>query len=121
MNYNSKYYKDDETISRLVQSVRINLPQEVDKKLAETLKASTKAKTWNLWPGFPKLSRLFYPAAVLAGVVLLLVVFGPWSSPAPLEDPITEIRTEFEIKDKNIKIIWFQKKDFKLRRNTHES
>lgn len=30
--------------------------------------------------------------------------------------PITEIRTEFELKDKNIKIIWFQKKDFKLRR-----
>ncbi len=30
--------------------------------------------------------------------------------------PIDEIRTEFELKDKNIKIIWFQKKDFKLRR-----
>ncbi|OGD19323.1 MAG: hypothetical protein A2W03_18520 [Candidatus Aminicenantes bacterium RBG_16_63_16] len=53
----------------------------------------------------------FVPAAavcVLAAFLLIPILKKPPVS------PISEIRTEFEIADKNIKIVFIQKPDFSL-------
>jgi len=117
----TKQNRDDQTISRLVQSVQLEIPSHLDKQV-DTLLKEKKASRWPIRPVWSDMRRFFLPAAALAGVIVLLVIFTPLSSPpAPQKPVISEIRTEFELKDKNIKIIWFQKEDFKLRRNSHES
>lgn len=120
MNNKKRNKIDDELISRAVQSVRFRVPEAVDRRLDAAL-ADLADKRKRLSFDFSGRRRLlWYPAAALASVVLAaLFIFQPFSKTGsqPAE-PITEIRTEFELKDKNIKIIWFQKKDFKLRRKT---
>ena len=113
---NGKQKIDDTTISRLVQAVRYEIPPLVEDKLNRHLENWGKSKTkrrsrrWSL---------SWYPAAAaLAAVIIIAVLFTfhPFKKHTAAPGAIAEIRTEFEIKDKNIKIIWFQKKDFKLRR-----
>jgi hypothetical protein len=50
-------------------------------------------------------------------IIAALVIFQPFFNKKSIEPgtPITEIKSEFELRDKNIKILWVQKKDFKLR------
>jgi hypothetical protein len=101
----------DTFITDLVQSVEHQLPTGVEESLDRKLQKAAAAKKDSKY-------RWWY-SPVLAAAVLIMVIFmhplmrihqtaGP---------PLNEIRTEFELKDKNIKIIWFQKKDFQLRRN----
>jgi hypothetical protein len=111
---NRKYKIDDEDISRLVQAVQYEIPPIVEDKLNRDLENWGKSKT-----GPRRWFLSWYPAAaVLAATVIIaaLFTFQPFKKNTIEPVPISEIRTEFELKDKNIKIIWFQKKDFKLRR-----
>jgi hypothetical protein len=98
----------DEKIGRLVRSIDKNVPLAVEEKI--------KAAAALLHPR-PRFYKLRLPlmitlvpsaAAILLAAVLLLPLF---QKP---QQPISEIRTEFEIADKNIKIIFFQKPDFNL-------
>lgn len=116
-NKNSKHENfkiDDEKISQLVRSVKYDLPSYVEDRLERTIANWGKDKKISR-----KWSLSWYPAAAaLAAAIIIaaLFIFQPFVKNSTETAPITEIRTEFELKDKNIKIIWFQKKDFELRR-----
>ena len=99
----------DERIARLVRSVEADIPVSIEEKLQ--LAEAT------LRPRHKILRRrpLFYVGILssAAAVLLLFVFLFPLFRGVP-ESRITEIRTEFELRDKNIKIIFIQKKDFSL-------
>lgn len=106
MNNNQDF---DEKIVKLVTSVEEDIPAAVDEKLqiaVETLRPRHKILTRRPIFYFGILSSA---AAVLLLFVLLLPLFQGVS-----ESQISEIRTEFELRDKNIKIIFIQRKDFNL-------
>jgi hypothetical protein len=104
--------KLDERISDLVRRVAPEAPEDLEDRALGAARASSKRPTaarrrafgLRLWPAM-------IPVAVLAFAAVLLVL------PAlrrPSAAPIAEIRTEFELADKNIKVIFFQKPDFNL-------
>ena len=105
---------DDEMISNLVRSVRYKVPDRVDEQL--------KASMAKIETGKPRLFKrplFWYPVSAAAMVIIaILVIFQPFVNRESIDTgaPITEIKTEFELRDKNIKILWVQKKDFKLRK-----
>lgn len=97
---------DDRMISDVVRSVSFKIPYAVDEKVKAAI----------IKPPLPVLwFRLSLSAAVFAVLVIAVFVFQPYfkNSVEPVS-PITEIKTQFELKDSNIKILWVQKKDFKL-------
>lgn len=107
---------DDQMISSLVRSVRYNIPEAVE---AQVKTALNKEKT-----GGPIKSRHWRPlsvsAAAAAFIIAAIFIFQPFFKSSGQRErtaPITEIRTEFELTDKNIKILWVQKKDFNLKLN----
>lgn len=103
---------DDELIADLVRSVRYEIPGAVEAKVSAALHRKKKV---------PRAGRslVWYPvSAVLAMLIVVSVfIFQPFiKNSADTPAPITEIKTELELADKNIKIIWVQKENFKLRR-----
>jgi len=64
---------------------------------------------------------LWLPVTAMAAALVILAalfVFQPFTGSGSLDNitpPISEIKTEIQIKDKNIKILWLQKRDFKLK------
>jgi hypothetical protein len=108
----SKDKIDDKFISELVQSVRVTIPVTVEESLDEVMVQKKKR-----WAPLLKRPFLWYPVSAALAAILLVVlfVFTPFiNSLKDTNPPISEIKTEFEIPNKNIKIIWVQKKDFKL-------
>ena len=106
---------DDEMISTLVRSVQYKVPDSVEEQINASI-AETKT-------GKPRLFKrplFWYPVSAVAAMVIIavLVIFQPFVNKESIDTgtPITEIKTEFELRDKNIKILWVQKKDFKLRK-----
>lgn len=98
----------DESISRLVRSVEHEVPTALDRRIQEAAdKFTSRAERSNRRR--PWLLALI-PGA--AAALLAASLFFPRPSTAP--DPISEIRTEFEIAGKNIKVVFFQKPDFHL-------
>lgn len=99
----------DKEISRLVRSLEKGLPPGLDERIA--LKVSS---------GKPRRIRLFRKwqlalAVVPGGAALLLALFLLWPAFRKQQEPqITEIRTQFELVDKNITIIFIQRPDFKF-------
>jgi anti-sigma-K factor RskA len=105
---------DDEMISTLVRSVQYKVPDSVEEQVNASIAKTKARKTWLF-----KRPLFWYPVSAAAVMVIIaaLVIFQPFVNKRTI-DPgasITEIKTEFELKDKNIKILWVQKKDFKLR------
>lgn len=99
----------DRKIAELVRSVEVEIPASVEEKLKMVEEAGRPRSI------ILRKRPVFY-LGILSGVaaVLLLFVFlVPLFRGVP-ESPISEIRTEFELKDKNIKIIFIQRKDFNL-------
>jgi hypothetical protein len=101
---------DDRSIESAVRSVNVSLPETLDQKVTAALRAKDKKP------------RLWYPLATAAALLLAAVmvfIFQPFSGTTVETDtpaPITEIKTELTLSHANIKILWVQKKDFKLRR-----
>jgi len=98
----------DEEITRLVQSEEAQIPSKVENELrTEIEKQKPKHRMWS--------KRLVLPLGIVstAVVILTFVLLFPLiqKSSEPL---ISEIYTEFEIKDKNIKIIFVQRRNFTL-------
>jgi hypothetical protein len=118
-----KDIKLDDRISALVRSVELDVPDGLEDKALEAARtaaprpgARPQARPFRRWPAL-------IPAAALAFAAFLLVLPAlrrPPASPSAtsattgLTGSIAEIRTEFELPDKNIKIIFFQKPDFNL-------
>jgi len=99
----------DRKIAELVRSMEAEIPAAVEERLKMAEGAGrARQKILGRRPVF-YLGILSSAAAVL----LLFVFLVPLFRGVP-ESPISEIRTEFELKDKNIKIIFIQRKDFNL-------
>lgn len=99
---------DDQKISDLVQSVRYKIPYPLDEKVTAAIIKPHYSPLW---------LRLSLSTAILT--ILVVAVFALQSyfkAATETVSPITEIKTQFELNDKNIKILWVHKKDFKLRR-----
>lgn len=105
----SKEIHTDKEISRLVRSVEINIPPALDdqcRALAADLQIRQRRSL---------LRRFWYLALIpSAAAALLIVALNRPTLHQTTESPISEIRTEFEIVDQNIKIIFIQKPDFHL-------
>lgn len=98
----------DEELARLVRSVERNIPPSVEEKVRAAAEAAR---------AFPRKRHLRRHLLVLtsmsgAAVVLLAILFIIPLFRHREATQISEIRTEFEIADKNIKIIFVQKPDF---------
>ena len=98
---------DDAKIQNLLNRAEVSLPEDLDKKTTQLIiEKPEKSFSFNkIW----KVSLI--PAAL--ALVFAFILFFPVNK-YPKGEEISEIRTEFLIKDKNIKIIWIHKKDFKL-------
>lgn len=100
----------DERISALVRSVRDEIPAGLEERIRtaarDEARKAAEQRRFLRWALVPAAATALILAAALVSPVFLKL------QPAPT--PIAEIRTEFEIPDKDIKIVFFQKPDFKL-------
>jgi hypothetical protein len=109
----------DERIARLVRGADRNIPPGLEARVraaAETANLRRGGRVRR--PALGLFSRralrilaLVPGAAAAAALAAFLLVPALRKPPA---SPIAEIRTEFEIADKNIKIVFFQNPDFNL-------
>ena len=100
--------KLDEKIARIVRGIELEVPPALEAEIREAT-AGIRPHTGRFRLGKPFWLAMIPSAA--AALLTVLALLPP--SPQP-PSPIAEIRTEFEIADKNIKIIFFQKPDFNL-------
>lgn len=105
----NKYRDVDEKIAKLVKSVEADIPAAVEKKLQ--MAEGVQPQHHIILTRRP----IFYLGILSSAtaVLLLFVFLFPLFRGVP-ESQISEIRTEFELRDKNIKIIFIQRKDFNL-------
>ena len=100
----------DETISRLVRGVQQDVPPSIEEEIHRR-SAALRPRL-----GHPLFSRLLWTllpsgAALILGVILLI------RTPIkPMNSDVSEIRTQFEIADKNITVIFYQKMNFHFTR-----
>ncbi len=99
----------DEEICRLVQSEEAQIPYKIENELRS--KSERLKPTHRIWS-----QRLVMPLGVITSVAMIvtmvLFLFSPIQKTS--DTLISEIYTEFEIKDKNIMIIFVQRPDFNL-------
>ena len=100
--------KLDEQIARLVRSVELGVPPGVEAKI-QAAAADLRLRAGRFW-----LRRPFWLTLIPSAAAVLLAVIALLPTAQKPSSPIAEIRTEFEIADKNIKIIFIQKPDFNL-------
>ena len=99
----------DEEITRLVQSIEAPIPSKIENELrTKTERLKPKHRIWS--------KRLVLPLGVITSAAMIIfIVLFLFSPIQKISEPlISEIYTEFEIKDKNIKIIFVQRRDFSL-------
>jgi hypothetical protein len=96
----------DEKISRLVRIAQRDIPPAVEEEILRRSAALRIRKDHN---AFPRLLWTLLPsgAALIFGAILLMR--PPMK---PMNSDISEIKTQFEIADKNITIVFIQKPDF---------
>lgn len=115
----------DRMISNCIQASQYEVPEELDQRLTEFIlnpgKSKLKAPEFLRHYSFNKKLWLRWSVSMTFGMILLLAIFTlqPPIKPHQSEPAsnISEIKTEFELSDKNIKILWVQKKDFELKRS----
>lgn len=122
MTQDNKNYNDvnDELISNAVQSVRFSLPEDLDRRVKAAMFDEERAGLRK--QKAPPLRWLPATAAAMILIVLALFLFQPFSHTPNGKNgdkEISEIKTELELAHANIKIIWVQKKDFKLNRGSN--
>jgi hypothetical protein len=95
----------DESISRLIQGIQLDIPPSIEEEIN---KKSVGARPYPDLPSYRRLLWTLLPsgAALILGVLLLM---HPPMKP-PISD-ISEIRTQFEIADKNITVVFYQRTD----------
>jgi predicted Zn-dependent protease len=102
----------DEKIGLLVRSVRKDIPAGLEEKIREAASSLRPASVARP----ERQRRMWLPVvtgAAAAAVVLAMMFGGPFL-PKRAGSKISEIRTQFELVDKNITIVFIQKPDFKL-------
>ena len=103
---------DNEQIDRFIKDAlarsESEVPAAVRARIERRKAAGRRTNTLN-W------RRLVPWLPLLAAAVLIIVFSLPIRYPPPApEREITQIRTEFSLPDKNIRIVWVQRDDFRL-------
>ena len=99
----------DKEITRLIQSVEVEAPPALDDRIRFIAANLHSRQSRSL------LHRFWYLALIpSAAAILLIVALNRSVFHQPAELAISEIRTEFELVDQNIKIVFIQKPDFHL-------
>ncbi len=110
--------QDDQTISRSVQAVRYHVPDELDNRVTQSIiNASVSSSPSSVSPIF--WFKFSISTAVVMALIAIFIFIVPGietNVPQTSTNQISEIKTEFELSDKNIKVLWVQKKDFTIRR-----
>jgi hypothetical protein len=97
----------DERIAHIVKSVEPHIPAEVEQRIRAAAADVRPHPVRREWRRPFRLALVPAAASVIVAILLILP-----TALRPKTSPIAEIRTEFEIPDKNIKIIFIQKPDF---------
>jgi hypothetical protein len=106
----------DKEISRLVRSLEVQVPPAVDERISAAAVRAHHTQAGS------SVRRLWFPAvisAAVAGLALIALLKEPSGIPQT-SPPITEIRTQFELVNKNIMVIFIQKPDFVLKEDINE-
>jgi hypothetical protein len=100
----------DKFVYHNLEKLELEIPAEVQNILQRriaTIADQPRPKVWK---------RIAFWASLSAATLLLAVASLPLLFPPRIpEKKISQIRTEFSIPEKNIKIIWVQRDDFHLR------
>lgn len=99
----------DQFISSSLEKNELEIPPEVQESLQRRMAALTDRPRPAAWKQFALWAPLL-AAALLVVVVSISMLFLP----RPEIKKISQIRIEFTIPEKNIKIIWVQRDDFHL-------
>lgn len=99
----------DAFISRNLEKLELDVPAEVQSSLRRRVAAIENRPRPAAWKRIALWAPLL-AAASLAVVVAVSFLFPP----RPEIKKISQIRTEFSIPEKNIKIVWVQRDDFHL-------
>jgi anti-sigma-K factor RskA len=110
---------DDELIANTVQSVRYSVPEALDVRVDAALRAEQQKAAFRKRRGWTRPVKWASAAAAVIVIAAALFLFQPSNeTPGNGGEPgISEIKTELELAQSNIKIIWVQKKDFKLNKD----
>jgi len=101
----------DKKIKNLTKSREETIPSYIENELNNKIEKIDKSKkTFNR-------KKIIVLVNAIAAVFLLIAFFIFYPADKNNKKSISEIKTKIIIPGKNIKIIWVQKKDFKLRRN----
>ena len=99
----------DGLISSSLAKSELEIPVELQRTIRRRIVALANQPHRSRWI----LVKIWLP--LLAAAILLLVVsLHLLFQPLPEAKKISQIRTEFSIPGKNIKIIWVQREDFQL-------
>jgi len=99
----------DEFISRNLEKYELEIPDIAQDRVRRRVTASVERPLRAAWKRNALWGSLL-AAAILAFVIALPQLFPP----EPAARKISQIRTEFSIPEKNIKIIWVQRDDFHM-------
>ncbi len=107
---------NDEDIKGVMDSLNIDIPEEVDRKINTMIRDEIKSSA-----SFRSFSTRLNPfikwsPAFAAAILLIIIGSAQLYRNSTEQDPVKEIRIEYEIKDKNIKILWVKKEGFLLKR-----
>jgi hypothetical protein len=94
----------DDLICRSLDKLELEVPAAV--------RAGLRRRAAAMIPPKPGWKRIVLWASLPAAAALLALLFLPLLFPPQPEKKITQIRTEFSIPEKNIKIVWVQRDDF---------
>lgn len=102
----------DDLISEQVRSVRPKVPSLLEERVREALQDAERQQRLPVTRGW---RSHWLP---LSAVAVLLLTIGfflfrlYFRRAAVQESPVSEIKTEFVLAEQNIKILWYQKKNF---------
>jgi hypothetical protein len=96
----------DESISRLVRGIQLDIPPSVEGEIHR------KSAALRPHRGHPFFSRLLWTLLPSGAALILGVMLLTRTPMKPQNSYISEIRTQFEIAEKNITVVFIQNPDF---------
>ncbi|MCK5221485.1 MAG: hypothetical protein KAR14_07895 [Candidatus Aminicenantes bacterium] len=106
----------DEDIKRSLNSLNFDIPPDIEKRVDDLI--DKEGQNQNYFRSFVNRINPFIKWVPAYLALFLLMIFGVShlkKNPEQSNYP-KEIKIEYELKDKNIKIIWIKKQNFSLRR-----
>jgi hypothetical protein len=102
--------KFDDQISQLVSARDEEIPAALQWSIRRKIHSRLKPRNK------PFHRRILLPALAAGLILVLLSALVLINPPASMTPPMSEVRTEFYLPEKNIKVIWIQNNNFTLRR-----